>query len=255
MKNNISGVLLTKNNADIIPDIYKSLKSFGEIIVVDDYSTDNTEYLCKKYGITYYKRSLNNDFAAQRNFALEKVKNDWVLYLDTDETIGKKFVDEVVKRTEYDRFNGYYIKRNVIFLGYQMKGTEMGDDVILRLGKRNAGKWIRKVHEYWKIKGRIGCLTNPIVHNTADNLSDFLEKLNRYTPVHAEENMRSGKTPSFIKIILFTPAKFLLNYFLKRGYKDNDFGFVVSIFMSFHTFLSWSSAWLQKRGNRNSLNP
>ena len=77
-------------------------------------------------------------------------------------------MDEIFKA------NSYQIKY-VIFLG-----EEVGEDKVVRFGKKDAGKWHRAVHETWGIKGRVGTLKNHIVHNTAENLHEYVEKMNKY---------------------------------------------------------------------------
>lgn len=244
---NISLVLLTHNNSDNIKNNLNILKMFSDLLIVDDYSDDKSDEIYNKYKIKVYKRKLNGDFAAQRNFALEKTKNDWVLFLDSDEEIDVNLVKEAVKRIKDEKWNGFLIKRKVIFLGHTMSGTEMGNDRVLRLARKSKGEWVRKVHEYWNISSRVGILKNPIIHNTAPDIRNFVEKLTLYFNIHAKENIRSGKKSSLIKICLYTPSKFLYNFFILKGYRDGIFGFVVSILMSFHTFLSWSDSYLQSR--------
>lgn len=247
MNNKISAVVLVKNNAQKIRRIYDMLKIFDEIVIIDDNSTDDTQELCAKFNIKYKKHALNGDFSLHRNFALDQTNNEWVLFLDSDEEVNQDFVKDVMNTVKYGSYDGIYITRKVKFLGHIMTGTEMGKDKVLRLGKRAKGKWHRKVHEYWSIKGNVGILNTFILHNTAESIGQFIDKLTLYHKIHSEENIRSGKSVNFINIIIFTPYKLFYNYLILKGYKDGIFGLVAAVFMSFHTFLSWSNSWLISR--------
>jgi glycosyltransferase involved in cell wall biosynthesis len=249
MENEISLIVIGKNSSVFLNKFINVFKVFNEIIFIDDYSSDKTEEKCKKLGIQYFKRHLNKDFTAQRNFALDKAKNRWVLFLDSDEEIDKDLTHEIKEAVTSEKYNGFYIKRKVNFLGHLMSGTEMGNDKVVRLAKKNAGKWVRKVHEYWDVNGPVGELNTPMIHNTAKNLKDFISKISFYFGIHAKENEMFGKRSTILKVMVYTPLKFLNNYFILKGCKDAVFGFVVSILMSFHTFLSWSESWLKNRSN------
>ena len=249
MKSNISLIIIGKNSSEFLNRNIKVFKNFDETIFIDDYSTDNTEENCKILGIKYFRNHLNYDFAAQRNFALDKAENNWILFLDSDEEINMDLVREIREAVSSEKYNGFYIKRKVSFLGHIMTGTEMGMDKVIRLAKKDSGKWTRKVHEYWDVTAPIGVLKTPIIHHTAPNLYEFINKISFYFQIHAKENETSGKRSTFLKIIAYPTIKFIKNYFILKGYKDGVFGFVVSIYMSFHSFLSWSASWLQNKSD------
>ncbi|KKR11512.1 MAG: Glycosyltransferase, group 2 family protein [Candidatus Woesebacteria bacterium GW2011_GWA1_39_21] len=249
----ISVVILTHNSGSVIGPLYQSLKEFDEVLAIDDNSCDQTENICKRLGIRYFNHTLNGDFSAQRNFALTKCSYDWVFYIDSDETVNENFVDEIKRLAGNNNFAGYYVTRKVNFLNHVMIATEMGNDKLVRVGLKNSGKWVRRVHEVWKINGNLGEINTPLIHNTALTLHKFIEKLNCYFRLHAQENLNAGKSVSFSKILFFSLGKFFKNYIFLRGYRDGTHGFVASVLMSLHTFLSWSYAWLQgniQKGNR-----
>jgi len=94
------------------------------------------------------------DFAKERNVLLRKTKSEWVLFLDTDEKLSPELKKEI-SELDPKGHSGFIIKRKILFLG-----KEIGKDRVLRLAKKNAGKWVRKVHETWQIKGKVGALTD-----------------------------------------------------------------------------------------------
>jgi hypothetical protein len=175
------------------------------------------------------------DFAKERNELLQKAKAEWIFFVDSDEKVSNGLRLEVAKRVQEGGYEGFYVKRKIIFLG-----NEIGEDKVLRLAKRNAGKWVRKVHETWVVGGKTGTLKNYIIHKTADNLYDYVGKINSYSSIHAGENLKEGKQVSMLKIIFFPKIKFMESLLKGRG-------FVFSILQSFHSFLGWAKQWeLQK---------
>lgn len=199
----------------------------------------------KNYSVITLKKKNITDFAGERNSLLKKAKTDWVFFLDADETMSKSLNDEIEKEISEDKYDGFFVNRKNYFLG-----KYIGTDNILRLGRKNAGKWKRKVHEVWEInparirsgvKGKTGQLKNPIVHNSAKNLHGFIEKVNYYSTLHAEENLKSGKRSALFKIVFYPPAKFFQSLIMGRG-------FVFSMLQSFHSFLAWTKEWqIQKK--------
>ena len=179
--------------------------------------------------ITLHKPGIT-DFSLERNLLLKKSKTEWILFLDSDEKLSDDLTKEI-KILDPGDYNGFYIKRKIIFLG-----KEVGEDRVLRLAKKNSGRWERKVHEIWQVKGNVGSLKGYIIHNTADNLHDYIGKINSYSSIHAAENAREGKHPSLLKIILFPKLKFIQNMLAGRG-------FAFSMLQSFHSFLGWAKQW------------
>ncbi|HSX48707.1 MAG TPA: glycosyltransferase family 2 protein [Candidatus Saccharimonadales bacterium] len=238
----ISAVILTKNEERNIQRCIKSLQWCDEIVIVDDYSTDKT--LSKVKECKVFKRKLNGNFAAQRNFGLSKAKGDWILFIDADEIVTKELQKEIATRIKYSERNGFYLKRKDIFLGRELNYGETGNIKLLRLAKRNSGKWKRKVHEYWDINGEMCELPSPIIHYHDTNLSGFITKINYYSEIHAKENIKAGKRSNLLKIIFYPLGKFFVNYFLKLGFLDGTRGFIMATIMSFHSFLSWSRVWM-----------
>lgn len=180
------------------------------------------------------KKENIRDFAKERNALLAKAKGDWVFFVDSDEEVPRELKEEIenLKVKDYD---GFYIRRKNYFLG-----KYVGTDKIIRLARKNAGRWKRRVHETWQVKGKVGELKNPLIHKTAESLSDYLRKINYYSTLHAEANKEEGKTSSIGKIIFYPKVKFIQTFWKSRH-------FVFSLLQSFHSFLAWSKLWVLQR--------
>ena len=124
-----------------------------------------------KYKVQTLNKPNISDFAKERNDLLQKSETDWNLFLDLDETISN------FQFPISNQFSCYQFPRKNFFLG-QFVGT----DKIIRLVKKGTGKFVRRVHEVWKPNNPklVGLVDTPIIHNTSDNLKDYLYKINNY---------------------------------------------------------------------------
>lgn len=245
----ISTIVLTKNEEENIGACLKALKWVDEIIVIDDESTDNTVKIAKENGVKVFTRPLNQDFAAQRNFGLEKAKEEWVLFVDADERVSPTLRAEIVETTQNisrgkNSLNGFYFKREDKIWGKVLKHGETANVRLLRLGKRDKGKWERPIHEVWKINGEIGELKFPLLHYPHQSISEFLEEINFYSTIRARELYNQNRRTTLWEIIGYPVGKFVRNYFFKLGILDGMPGFLVALLMSFHSFLVRSKLYL-----------
>lgn len=249
MKSSISAIILTKNEEKNIVDCLDSLSFCDEIIVVDDESSDRTVEVANSYKhekmITLTHTSKDN-FSEQRNFALKKCTSDWVLFIDADERVTPALRDEIVKTTDLPENDivGYYVRRIDNIWEKELKYGETGNIELLRLAKRDAGKWRGKVHEVWEIKGKTQKLKNPLLHYPHKSINEFLKKINYYTTIRAEVLYEEGKKVNTVGIMLYPLGKFIVNYLLKYGFRDGISGFIHATLMSFHSFMVRGKLWL-----------
>ena len=98
----------------------------------------------------------------------------------------------------------------------------------MRLARRKAGTWQRKVHEKWVINGQIGELSEPLHHFPHPDIKEFIEKINWYTELETTEYANESTMMSVLKLFLFPPAKFIVNYLIRLGLLDGFPGFVLA---------------------------
>jgi hypothetical protein len=185
-----------------------------------------------KYLTITIKGKKIDDFAKERNYALGKAKSEWVFFLDSDEVMSRELKSEIRNLNPGPSINGYFIPRRGIV-----------EERLLRLAKRSSGKWHRKVHEVWKIDGKVGYLKNPIIHSDDKTLFKMIEKINFYSTLHAQASKKEGKKATIFKIIFFPKVKFFQTYFLKKAYKSGLKGFIFSLMQAFQSFLSWTKLY------------
>jgi glycosyltransferase involved in cell wall biosynthesis len=143
-KNNLSGCLITLNAEKDIKKCICNIKDYvNEIIVVDAGSHDRTLEIAKSCGAQLFKRKCKDDFASQRNYAIQKAKGEWIFFLDTDEICSEALLNNFQKFINNKHsIDGYLIRRKNYLDGKLMKKK----DYQLRLFRRY-GYYIGRVHE------------------------------------------------------------------------------------------------------------
>jgi len=240
---NITAIVLAKNEEDDIQRCLTSLQWADELIVIDSGSTDQTISLATELGVKVVFHTMSN-FADQRNFAMQQAKNDWVLMVDADEVISEELRKEMLYHLQTEHFNGYVIKRIDYAFGKWLRHGEFESFSLLRLGRKSKGIWVNPVHEVWNIKGNIGTLEHPILHYSHPSITEFLKKLNRYTTTDAQELFQQGIKTSWWSIVAYPTAKFLVNFFWKKGFLDGIHGLIFTILMSFYSFTKRAKLWI-----------
>src|ERR1043165_3023029 len=82
----VSAIILTKNEAQDLPDCLRSISWIDDRIVLDSGSTDEAVAIAEKNGARVFTNPFKS-FGDQRNWALDHCspKHDWILFLDADE--------------------------------------------------------------------------------------------------------------------------------------------------------------------------
>ena len=146
----ISGLLITKNNGETLEWALRSVvKYLDELIIIDDFSTDNTVEIAQKYGALVYQNKFVN-FSEQRNFGIGKCKGDWIFTMDADEVMGENLGDILpyLKHTRYRAF---------LFARYNL--VHLDPDVIIR-SPQHYSEWQVRV---FKNDGK-SYYANPVHH-------------------------------------------------------------------------------------------
>lgn len=231
----ISVVMIVYNGEKYLSEVLKSAKKIADeiIIVIDARTTDKTAKIAKEFGAkTYIQKWLG--YGKQKNFVVNKTKNNWVFSLDYDEVLDNKLIDDI-KHKNLSGHNGFYVARKNLFGKKWVRGCGWYPDWQLRLYRKDKLFFEEKeVHETVKHRGKIGNLSGNLVHYTYENDKDYFIKLARYTDLDAKILYNKRKKWS-ISYQFGKPLKeFWQKYIKEKGYLDGALGFKICLFSAYY---------------------
>lgn len=245
--------IIAKNEEQNIAQCILSAKDIVQkIVVVNSRSTDGTARICRELGAEVYDRTFDG-FTAQKNFALSKVKTEWALSLDADETLTPELAEEIKQAVQNKKINGYKLTRVNDFLGKRMRHSGMKAESILRLVRTKKAEFRGGlVHERLHVEGKTPRLKNVFVHHPYNNIESYFEKFNRYTTLAARTMFEQNKKVCLARIIATFPFEFARRYILKLGVLDGIRGLIWASFSAFYVFVKHMKLWyMWNRKTRN----
>lgn len=249
MNKKLSLLVLCKNESENLKQWgswIHQINTINEIVLVDDESTDGSVEIIKKYktkelDVKVFSRKLNNDFSEQRKFALSNCSNDYILWLDPDESPSPELTT-FLNNLDFQE-DSYSFKRQDIFIGHELHHGETASNDFVRLFDKKDGQFVGRVHEVWQPNSPTTKTDLSIIHQSHRDLTSFFNKINFYSTVRAQELFEQKASTNLLLIILYPKAKFIQNYFFRLGFLDGTAGIILALGMSFHSFLVRAKLW------------
>jgi hypothetical protein len=185
-------------------------------------------------------------YAAQKNFAAQQARHDWILSLDADEELDARARDAVRSwKATAPRAAGYRWPRCAWYMGRWIRHSGWYPDWKLRLYDRRRGQWRGDyVHESVELHGPsvqpgdgtpagpatssatgpIPILEGEILHYSAETPAEQNERIERYTNLAAQEMAARGRRANVFDLAFVPPFTFFQTYFLKLGFLDGRAG-------------------------------
>lgn len=226
----ISVTILTKNSQQYLQEVLLALKPFGEVLVYDTGSTDQTMAIAATFHNVRILEATFEGFGPTHNKASEKAANDWILSIDSDEVVSQEMVDAIMNVQE-NPLAVYSFPRNNYFNGKFIKWCGWYPDRQMRLYNRTKTRFSdAQVHEaIIATNMSIVPLKGPIIHYSYASISDFLSKMQSYSTLFAQQN-KNKKSSSLLKAIGHGLFTFFKSYVIKRGFLGGYEGFVISAY-------------------------
>lgn len=221
-------------------ELLASVAFADEVLVVDSGSTDGTVALAEAHGARVVRQAWLG-FGRQKQFAVAAARHDWVLCLDVDERVTPQLADSIRRALAGGRYKAWRMARRNRFLGAWLAHGEGYPDWSLRLFHRAHAGWSNdEVHEAVLTTAEVGRLDGDLLHDSAEDVSTYMAKQNRYTTLHAQALYRQGVRAGYARLFVNPVVRFLKFYFLKLGFLDGGPGFahvVIGCNNTFHKYL------------------
>jgi len=245
----LSAVISVHKEEAQLAECLEGLSFADEIVVLLDKCTDRSGDIAQKFT----DRVIEGDWEIEgerRNAGIEACRGEWIFEIDADERVSSELAREIrgaMEAEEGDIFNGpvdNFIGGRLVRHGWM---AAMGTTAAPRLFRKGVKRWGReRVHPHLHVSGRQGPdLANPLTHPAARGVSDLLIMLDRNTTRRARDLADRGEPGSFPNTVRKIFSRFWKCYVLRRGYRENGYGFVIALCAALYPVIAHLKATLE----------
>lgn len=245
----LTALVVVHNEEAQLADCLESVRFADELVVVLDRCTDGSKDIAERFGARLVEGGWELE-GPRRNSGIEACTGDWVLEVDADERVTDRLAGEIrttISTAPYGHFLipfDNYIGDRLVKYGW---GASWGVSATVRLFATGpegpAKKWgDQRVHPDLELKGRAGKLTQPLLHYVDANISDMLQRLDRYTSARAADLRASGEIGRFGPNVRRIFSRFWKCYVSRRGYREGAYGFLIALMAGLYPVLSYLKA-------------
>ncbi len=242
----LSAVIITFNEERNIDRCLTSLEGIAdELIVVDSFSTDRTEAICKEHGVKFIQHAFEGHIE-QKNFALAQASYDYVISLDADEAITPKLRESILAIKDDWSHDAYSFNRLTNYCGHWVRYCGWYPDKKLRIWNRQKGRW-GGVNPHDKVvldKGAsLKHLKGDLEHWSFYTSEQHMRQIRYFTDISSKAAFAKGKRSSLLKMFYKPSFKFFQSYFLKLGFLDGYYGLVICINSTYAKYLKYAKLY------------
>lgn len=234
----LTAIILTLNEAAHIEACIRSLSWADEILVFDSFSSDDTAVLAAGAGARVQQSRFEN-YAQQRNAALQAVQTDWVFFVDADERGTPELGAEIRGVIDRAPQAAWYVPRHNYIFGKLTLGAGWYPDYQLRLLRHGRVTYDRPVHEVGVVDGEIGYLQQPLIHHNYIDTAHFHAKQAAYSTYDAGILEQQGVRPRGHNFLLQPWRQFWWRWITLKGYQDGLHGLRLSFYMGYYEWIKY----------------
>lgn len=224
---NISAVIITRNEARNIGRCIASVRDLvHEVLVVDAESTDDTRAIAEGLGARVVVRAWT-DYSDQKNFANGLATGPYILSLDADEALSPELTDSLRAAMSEGLAGAYRFNRLTNYCGSWVRYGGWYPDAKVRLFPKAGTRWQGEhVHEELRLdEGMpVAHLKGDLLHYSYHTVADHVERIERYSTLHARAMKARGRHAGWIQLWLSPLFKFVQGYVFQLGILDGRAG-------------------------------
>jgi glycosyltransferase involved in cell wall biosynthesis len=253
-----TAVIITKNEARNIGRCLRAVEPLvDEIIVIDSHSSDETAQICAGFPKVKFETCDWAGYSATKNYANSRASGDYLLSLDADEEISPALalrLQELKSELTKSSTLAFEVDRLTNYCGQWIWHSGWRPDYQLRLFPRGQAQWDgAEVHETMQTQAgisRVKIKDAFLFHYSYYSIAEHIERVNKYSSLGAEKIVRKGKSNLVMRAIFNSVYRFFKAYFIKLGFLDGFYGFVIAVVSAYAVFLKYAKAQQIKLGRQ-----
>jgi glycosyltransferase involved in cell wall biosynthesis len=248
----LSVVIITFNEERNIRRCLESVRDIAdETVVVDSFSTDATETICREMGARFEQHPFSGHIE-QKNHALSRAQFDHVLSLDADEALSPRLAESIRNvKTSWD-CDGYTMNRLTNYCGKWIRHSGWYPDRKLRLIRRNKAAWGGvNPHDRLILAGGSSTqhLKGDLLHYSYYTIDDHIRQVEKFADIASKAMFAKGMRSGPLKLLVKPLARFLKSYIIKLGFLDGPEGYTIARMTARAAYLRYSKLLqLQRNG-------
>lgn len=195
----VSVLIFTLNEEIHLPSCLAALGWCDDVIVIDSFSTDRTEAICRERGVRFFQRAFDG-FGGQRNWALDHAepRHAWVLVLDADERVPPELAQELCDkaRNAPATAGAYRVRRRFYMWGRWLRYSSLYPTWVVRFVRKDRVRYVDRGHaETQEVNGDILDLECDLIDENLKGIDEWFERQNRYSAKDAEYELDRAALP------------------------------------------------------------
>lgn len=251
----VTVIIAARNEADEIAECVRSVAWAREVLVVENDSTDDTVAVARAAGATVFSHPFTT-IGAQRNAAIARATQSWILVVDADErgtpALGAEVARLVATPPDARRaaVRAYRAPRRNFFFGREIRHGGWERDRPVRLFDAALRYDERPVHEHVIVEGAPGTLGEPLLHTPYATLDEYFEKLGRYSRSWAQQQYARGRRAGTSDLLVRPLGRVFSMLVLRSGWRDGGHGVVLAALAAVSVAAKYAQLWsLARRGS------
>ena len=236
-----SVAIITFNEEENIKDCLDSVAGIAdEIIVLDSFSTDRTEAICRENPLVQFSQHPFDGHIEQKNRALERCASEWILSIDADERVSSELAQAIRSflKNPPGKIAGVKFPRLSFHMHRCIRHGGWYPNARYRLIRNGAARWGgENPHDKLILDGPGTTLNGDLIHYPEKDLSDQVQTINQFSSIVALTRYNKGKSYRLWRLLLKPISTFLEIYILKLGFLDRTQGLIIAVSSAYSRFL------------------
>ncbi|HEX6097997.1 MAG TPA: glycosyltransferase family 2 protein [Thermoanaerobaculia bacterium] len=220
MLDQVTPVILTRDEEPNLARTLGQLAWARDVVVVDSFSTDRTPEIAQSFpNVRLFQRAFD-DHATQWTFGQQQVRTPWFLALDADYFVPAAFANELAS-LDPGSVRGYRASFRYAVGGKPLRASLYPPRIVLAV-KAHATFWQDGHTQRISVDGDVGELREPIVHDDRKDFRSFVARQKRYMAAEAEklrlrDPLSLGLAGRVRKLIFVAPPAVVVHALFVKG--------------------------------------